>query len=150
MTTATLAVADINRRFNLSRGDHNSCLSATTSSLLLRPSLISQNGGEMKGEWICSRSVSRSVKVSSDVAIARSLLRIRLGTAVIVRLEKLTDERTQSEAGFNRSVDYISKLLLEIIVFRKLFPWVCGNWDLGTCVVISLSSLGAHHISLHP
>ena len=100
-------------------------------------------------------SVSRSVKVSSDVAIARSLLRIRLGTALIGRrrrgrLEELTDERTQSEAGFNRSVDYISKLLLEIIVFRKLFPWVCGNWDLGTCVVISLSSLGAHHISLHP
>ena len=99
-------------------------------------------------------SVSRSVKVSSDVAIARSLLRIRLGTALIGRrrgrLEKLTDERTQSEAGFNRSVDYISKLLLEIIVFRKLFPWVCGNWDLRTCVVISLSSLGAHHISLHP
>ena len=84
-------------------------------------------------------SVSRSVKVSSDVAIARSLLQIRLGTAVIVRLEKLTDERTQSEAGFNRSVDYISKLLLEIIVFRKLFPWICGNWDLRTCVDISLS-----------
>ena len=108
-------------------------------------------GGGREGEWICSRSVSRSVKVSSDVAIARSLLRIRPGTAVIVRrrrgrLEKLTDERTQSEAGFNRSVDYISKLLLEIIVFRKLFPWICGNWELRTCVDISLTP----HISFHP
>ena len=57
----------------------------------------------------------------SDVAIARvrCRLRIRLGTAVIGRrrLEKLTDERARSEAGFNRRINYFSKILLEIMSF---------------------------------
>ena len=44
MAAATVAVADIYRRLNLSRVDHNSCLSA--SLFLLRFDILEQNGEE--------------------------------------------------------------------------------------------------------